>query len=320
MTKKYNTGLGKGLGALLPSTIEFSDKGFKFKALEPEEEETHGIIHLIDVSKIIRNPYQPRREFDHDELESLKNSIVEHGLITAISVRRALNGYEIIAGERRLRAVILAGLSKIPAYVQEDVTDLQMLEQAMEENLQRKDLNPIEEANGYNILIEECGLTQEQVARKFQKDRSTITNYLRLLKLPETIQESLRKQEISMGHARSLLALPDFKLMQLAWKEIIDKDLSVRAVETLVRDVLSGKVMLGQQASKKQTVKSKSSKPNVSPEVALILEDNENKLRHTYGTKVRINPKNEESGTIEFEFYTKDDLVRLLDLFHSASE
>ena len=155
MTKKLHTGLGKGLGALLPTSIEFSDHGFKFKAIESEEEETHGIIHLVDVSKIIKNPYQPRREFDPEELESLKNSILEHGVITAISVRRAMNGYELIAGERRLRAVMLAGLTKVPAFIQEDVSDLQMLEQALEENLQRKDLNPVEEAHGYNRLIEE---------------------------------------------------------------------------------------------------------------------------------------------------------------------
>lgn len=314
MTKKFNTGLGKGLGALLPSTIEFSDKGFKFKAAENEEEQSKGNIFLLDTSKIHKNPYQPRREFEPDALESLKNSIIEHGVIQPITVRRSPSGYELISGERRFRAVTLAGLTKIPAYVMEDVNDLQMLIYALEENLQRADLNPIEIANGYNRLIEECNVTQEEVARKFGKDRSTVTNFLRLLRLPELIQNSLRDTEISVGHARALLALTDQKQMLLVWKMTVDKALSVRAVENLVRDIQAGKIELTKSGPKSKKEK-KSSKPNVSSETALILEDSENKLRQILGTKVRINPKNEDSGVIEVEFYTKDDLERLIDLF-----
>jgi len=314
-TKKM-TGLGKGLGALLPSTVEFTEKGFKFKA--SEEEEAEGKMALLDVTRIKQNPYQPRKDFDPQGLEDLKNSIIEHGVIQPVTVRRSINGYELISGERRLRAVMSAGLSKIPAYILDDVTEIGMLAMALIENLQRENLNPIEVANGYNRLIEECSLTQEQVAQKVGKDRTTITNFLRLLKLPEKIQESLRKKEITMGHARALLALSDVKKMLYSWNHVVEKDLSVRDTETLARDIESGKLTDADSLTpKKKPAKShkRETKLNVSPETAVVLEDNERRLRHLYGTQVKINPKDEDSGTIEFEFYSKDDLDRLIDMF-----
>jgi len=306
--------LGKGLGALLPN-IEFSEKGFKFSS-EEREEGAKGNFALIDVIKIVQNPYQPRKEFDNRALEDLKKSIIDNGVIQPITVRRSINGYELISGERRLRASVMAGIKRIPAYILEVKSDIEMLELALIENVQREDLNPIESANGYQRLIEECNLTQEQVAVKIGKDRSTITNFLRLLRLPEKIQDGLRKREFSMGHARALLGLSDSRKMILAWQEILKKDLSVRATETLVKNMLSGKIILEKDANrKKEDTSIKDGKSHVSYDTALVLRENEKKLRYTFGTQVKISTKSNESGNIQFDFYSKDDFERLIELF-----
>jgi len=316
MQQKKNTGLGKGLGALLPS-IEFSDHGFKFH----DEEEPSSKLTEIEISKIVHNPYQPRKEFEPQALDDLKNSILEHGVIQPITVRRAVNGYELIFGERRLRAATAAGLVKIPAYIRENVSDIDMLELALIENVQREDLNAIEIASSYQRLIEECNYTQEQVARKVGKDRTTVTNFIRLLRLPEKVQESLRKKEISNGHARSLLALSKETDIIPAWTAIIDSNLSVRATEQLVKDVEAGIVVFrpfGKVVRKEfpKEKKRKQPKDNVSPETAAQLEEDENILRQKFGTQVRIQPKSEYSGSIEFEFYTIDDYSRLIEMFN----
>ena len=242
--KPKKSALGKGLGALLPN-IEFYDKGFKFTDDEDiiESKNEHNLTE-IPISKIVFNPYQPRRNFDEKALEELKNSIIENGVISPITVRRSVNGYELIAGERRLRASVMAGLEKIPAYIREIDDSANLLQLALIENLQREDLNPIEIANGYQRLIEEHNLTQEQVAIKMGKDRSTITNFLRLLKLPQKIQDSLSKGEITTGHARALLPLSNSESMIFAWKEIIKNGLSVRATENLVKDIIANKIKL----------------------------------------------------------------------------
>lgn len=313
-SKKLHTGLGKGLGALIPS-VEFSDKGFKFKP----EETTEGNFALIDTSKIQFNPYQPRKEFDPKALEELKNSIKEQGVIQPITVRRAPDGYELISGERRTRATIAAGLNKIPAYILDNVSDVQMLEIALIENVQRENLNPIEIASGYHQLIEECNLTQEQVAHKVGKDRSTVTNFLRLLRLPEKVQDSLRKKVISMGHARALVAMNSVDEIEKAWNRIVTQNLSVRATEAMVRDMESGKFTEGEsQKQNGSAARRTNGKETVSPETALILEDNEKLLRQIYATQVKITPKNESQGTIEFEFYSIDEFERLVDIFSSV--
>lgn len=310
--KKAKPGLGKGLGALLPS-IEYSDKGFKFKPKDEQKQGGGESTPMISLSDIKTNPYQPRKEFDAQALEDLKISILEHGVIQPITVRRAVDGYELIAGERRFRASTEAGLDKIPAYIIDVENGSTMLEIALIENVQRENLNPIEVANGYQRLIEECHLTQEQLAAKVGKDRTTVTNFLRLLRLPEKIQESLRKKEITMGHARALLACAEQKNMLLAWHEVINNALSVRATETLAKEIESGKIKPGENNKPQK----KEPKAIITPEEAYVLADNENKLRHIYGTQVKIQPKTKESGSIEFEFYSKDDLERLLDLFSS---
>lgn len=310
MTKstKMKTGLGKGLGALIPS-VEFSaDRGFTVSKDESNENSIN-ILSIIEVSKIRANPYQPRQDFDENALEDLKKSILKHGLITPITVRRSINGYELISGERRLRAHQLGEIETIPAYVLEVNTPIEMLELAMIENIQREDLNPIETAHGYKRLIEEFNYTQEQVAERVGKERSTVTNFLRLLKLPENLQEALRAREISMGHARALLALSDVAKMIWAGNEIISKKLSVRDTESLVKQIETG----AQAQNSKAKVNSK--KDIISAEVKAVLDEKADNLRKSFGTQVRITPRSKESGTIEFEFYSANDLERLFELF-----
>ncbi len=313
--EKVKHGLGKGLGALIP-TVEFSkDKGFKLapKVEEEESPSEQSLAKLIDVDKIKKNPYQPRTEFDAEELENLKNSIIAHGLISPIAVRYSINGYELISGERRLRAFILAGMKKITAYIINVKSDEEMLELAIIENVQRENLNPIEVAHGYNRLIEEYKYTQEQVAERVGKDRSTVTNFLRLLRLPDSVQDMLRGKKISMGHARALLGINDKSHIIAAAKEIIDKGLSVRATETLVKDIEIGKVKFAFDGKKITTQKEK--KEIVEKEVALQLEEIENRLRQQFGTNVRVIPKTKTTGIVEFEFYSIDDFDRLIELF-----
>lgn len=311
MSKKIQTGLGKGLSALLPTNIKFSEKGFQFTSEEDQIEDSR--LALIDLSKIENNPYQPRKSFDSQALEDLKNSILQNGVIQAITVRRSVSGYELISGERRVKASLAAGLKKIPAYILENISDYQMLEIALIENLQRENLNPIEIASGYQRLIEECNLTQEQVAEKVSKDRSTVTNFLRLLKLPEKIQESLRNKEISMGHAKALLGITDSVKLLESWEKVIQDELSVRATEILVRDIELGNS--NKPITKKPTLFKNPNKPNVSPETSAVLKDTEDRLRHIFATNVKIQPKDEESGTIEIDFYSKDDFGRIIELF-----
>lgn len=317
-SKKIKPGLGKGLEALLPS-IEYREKGFKVRDEDGERKESRvsGTMASIDVNKIHHNPYQPRHDFDEKALEDLKNSIIEHGVIQPVTVRRDIRGYELISGERRLRATISAGFEKIPAYVLDIDSGVESLELALIENIQREDLNPIEVANGYQRLIEECNLKQEEVAAKVGKDRSTVTNFLRLLRLPEKIQDSLRRKETSMGHARSLLGLSSQKRMLLVWQEVQEAGLSVRQTEKLVKDIESGLLDIEENGKVRKKKKQPKADPKdkISAEIAAVLEETEDKLRHLFGTQVKINPKSEESGVIEMEFYSKDDLERILDMF-----
>ncbi|TAL69427.1 MAG: ParB/RepB/Spo0J family partition protein [Bacteroidetes bacterium] len=312
------TGLGKGLGALLPS-IEYTDKGFKFA--EDDKEERQGNFVLVEIAKINYNPYQPRKDFDKESLDGLKSSILEHGLLNPITVRRSVNGYELIAGERRLRAMVAGGMEKVPAIVLDVDESTDSIVLALIENVQREDLNPIETAYGYKTLMDECQLTQEEVATKVGKDRSTITNFLRLIRLPEDIQESIRKRQLSMGHARALLGLTNPKRMSLVWKQILEKGLSVRDTENLVRDVESGKITIGKDGISAGTeTKEAAKKLKISDEVAIILREQEDKLRHLFGTEVKIRTKTKETGSIEFEFYSSNDFERLIELFTSIEE
>ena len=282
MTRKP---LGRGLSALL------SAEG---TATAPEQ--TNDVrIDLIDPGFS-----QPRTIFDEASLNELAKSIIANGVVQPILLRPKGERFELIAGERRWRAAERAGLTRIPAVVRE-VSDDKVLEIALIENIQREDLNPIEEASAYKKLIDTLGLTQETVAEKVGRDRSYVTNYLRLLKLPQDIQELLQRGKISTGHARTLLALEDVGVQRRIARKIIDQDLSVRSTEQLVRS--AGQAVRGRRIA-----------PSASP-VDPNARAAETKLRRQFGTKVRILQAHSNSpGKIELEFYNDTDLARLFDL------
>ncbi|MGA9406692.1 MAG: ParB/RepB/Spo0J family partition protein [Bacteroidota bacterium] len=296
---KTKSVLGKGLSALIPRA-PLHEEPISPDAL-PKDEGSDNVIVAIEVSKVRPNPYQPRLTFHPESLDELKRSIIEKGIIQPITVRRVAEGnYELISGERRIRASQEAGLTTIPAYVIKVSSDEEMLELALVENLQREHLNPLEIAVSYQRLIDECRLTQEEVAQKIGKDRTTVTNFLRLLKLPEKIKDSLSNDEISMGHARALITLPDEKIQLRVHERIVKHGLSVRNVESLVRNF-----------GKKPEKKSHSSSSTRSDGSFQTIET---RLRQTFGTKVTIRKQQGGSGEIVIEYYNPGDLDRLLEI------
>jgi ParB-like partition proteins len=251
----------------------------------------------VDVDLIDPGSEQPRTRFDEEALERLTVSIKEHGVVQPILVRRRGNRFELIAGERRWRAAQRAGISKIPVVVR-DVADGDLLEIALTENVQREDLNPIEEAQAYQKLIERVGLTQEALAARFGRDRSYITNYLRLLRLPEDVQHLVEEGRLSTGHARTVLGLPHRDQQRRAARHVIEKGLSVRATEALVRKSLG-------TGSENSTRKATTS---VDPNVRAA----ETKLRRALGTQVRIiQGTTDGPGRIEIAFFNNQDLDRV---------
>lgn len=284
--------LGRGLDALIP-TFQTEDM--------PQGEAP---VNEIDIHKIKPNPYQPRREFLQEELEELAQSIRERGLITPITVTERNNEYILVAGERRTRACKILGYDTIPAYFREVESDEELMELALIENVQRENLNAIEEAMAYRALIERYGLSQETVAERIGKKRTTITNSLRLLKLPEEIRESLVKNEITSGHARAILAADTAQSMIKAWKQIVHKGLSVRDAEKLTR-----------KKEDEEGNKEKVEVPVAKDSAVLKLE---NSLQQTLGTKVRIKHKN-PGGTVEISYYSAEDLERILDIVISGA-
>jgi ParB family chromosome partitioning protein len=250
----------------------------------------------IPLAELESNPLQPRRHFDQAALEELAATIRAHGVLTPVVVRRSPHGYQVVAGERRVRAARLAGLTRVPAIVRE-ASNAQALEMALVENLQREDLNPLEAAEAYQRLIEEFALTQEEVAQRVGRDRSSVTNALRLLKLPRRIREDVAAGALSEGHARALLGL-DRQADQLKARElIVNKGLSVRAAEAMVRRLKRGD---GRGAPRPAAAN-----PN--------LADLEDQLRQALGTKVRI-ARAGPGGTIEISFFSDEDLSRLVEL------
>jgi ParB family chromosome partitioning protein len=302
-------GLGKGLGALIPKPEPKETDAVQTPSTQSADA---GVAH-VDITKIRPNRFQPRVDFDPTALEELTSSIREKGVIQPVTVRRIPGGYELVAGERRVRASIEAGLANIPAYVLDVGTDADMLELAIIENVQRENLNPIEVALGYERLIQECGLTQEEVAEKVGKDRSTVTNFLRLLKLGTAAQEALRSRSLTMGHARALLGISMPEIQDELVREIEKRQLSVRATEQLVKDITAGK---GKDKSKRSGAKTTASGSGERPEVTTTLTDIEAQLRTVFGTQVHVRTKNDSgSGSIEIVFYSLEDLERLIELF-----
>jgi len=254
------------------------------------------IFQEVEISKIQFNPYQPRRNFDDKNIEELAESIKINGVIQPITLRKTETGFQLVSGERRIRAALKAGLTKIPAFIISVDEDYKMLEMALIENIQREDLNPIDLANGFKKLAEEFHFTQEEIAHRVGKDRSTITNIIRLLKLPIVVQDSLRKGEISIGHAKVLLSLDNDELIKQAWKKIIENNLSVRQTEKLITSLLTNKPK--ETKPKKITVDSN-------------LRYFEQEISKTIGTKVKIEDRNKK-GKIIIEYYGKEDFERIV--------
>jgi ParB family transcriptional regulator, chromosome partitioning protein len=309
--------LGKGLGALLPSGPgQDETRGEPEAGAYPttrlynldERVRLLGRVADLDVDAIRPNPYQPRLHFDEGALEELAESIRQLGIIQPITVRALGNGrFEVISGERRLRASRLAGLPRIPAYVREADTEA-MLEMAIVENVQREDLNPIEVALGYQRLMEECRLTQEQVAERVGKNRTTVTNHLRLLRLPPSIQASIREGTVTTGHAKMLVAVEDEAAQQKMHLEILSRGLSVRDVERLVRDFHR------REEARLQPDLFESPKNEPPRRDDLEIERVAAQIRTQLSTNVQIKHKSDGSGRIEIAYYSLDDLERVLEL------
>lgn len=280
--------LGRGLEELFNSEVlDYSSVEEKIVSETPKDE-----ITMVDLSELRSNPYQPRKIFDEQALEELANSIKEHGVFQPIIVKKSIKGYEIIAGERRVKASLMAGLTQIPAIVR-DFNDTQMMEIALLENLQRENLTAIEEATAYKKLQETLGLTQEELAKRLGKSRSHITNMLGLLTLPDTIQEDISAKKITMGHARVISKLDDYNQQQELVDKVINEGISVRQLEELAKET--------------EIVKTNPQKPRIEREdneYAYIQEEMSEKL----GTKVII-----KKNKIEISFVNGNDLNRLLE-------
>ena len=287
--------LGRGLEALIRPKTE-RKKSQIVRSAPPEKPG----VTKIPIKSIKPNPNQPRRDFDENTLAELAASIKEKGVVTPITVREGDNGYDLVAGERRWRAAKKLRLRDIPAYVVVIKNDAEMMEMALIENIQREDLNPLEESEAYAVLNSKFGLSHSAIAKSVGKKRVTVTNALRLLKLPPEIRKSIRVGEISGGHGRAILQAKTAPAMTRLWKKIVTKELSVRAAETLVK---SG----SKSAKKKKVIQIKS-----SPQIRAV----ENQLIEKLGTKVKLSP-GKKGGSIEISYFSNEDLDRILDLFES---
>ena len=300
--------LGKGLSALLPEQPAApADGGSRTRLYNFEERRRlAGRVADLDVEAIRPNPYQPRKDFDEAALDELAASIAQLGIIQPLTVRALGDGrYELISGERRLRASRRAGLKRVPAYIREADTEA-MLEMAIVENVQREDLNPVEVALGYQRLMEEVGLTQEQVAEKVGKGRSTVANVLRLLKLPPRVLASLREGTLSSGHARTLVSIEDESELLALHRQTIDEGLSVREVERRARALRDGPAPAARKTDPAPA-------PPLPDRDRLQVEAMEARLRDRVATQVSVRHKPDGTGTIEIAYYSVDDLERVID-------
>ena len=307
------TGLGKGLGAIFGDEVmesaaeeqEAKHQAKSKKAQDPEKKEEDSDIGkelMVKVTSIEPNREQPRKDFNEEAMGELAESMKVYGVLQPLLVQKKGDYYEIIAGERRWRAAKLAGLKEVPVVIRE-YTKQQTMEIALIENVQREDLNPIEEAKAYQRLIQEFELKQEEIAARVGKSRVTITNSMRLLKLDERVQEMLIQNQITGGHARALLTVEDGELQYKLAGKIIAENLSVREIEKIVKSL-----------SKKKNPKEK----NVEDEsLALIFRDLEERMKSAMGTKVSINRKDKNKGRVEIEYYSESELERIVELIES---
>jgi len=280
--------LGKGIEALIPDFVEDLSKG----------EDSNGSLNLL-IDEVFPNHLQPRKTFDDEKFNELERSIREHGVLQPIIVQKSVSGYELIVGERRWRASKKAGLKKIPAVIRE-VTDLESLELALIENLNRQDLNPIEEADGYERLAKDFGLTQEKIAKRMGKSRESVANIMRLLKLPRQVQQDMISGRLTMGHGRALLGLKSEQEILFLRKKIVDQSLNVRATEIQVN-----------------LLKHKSEEPKRGTKTNkdIFIRNLQIELERKLGTKVDI-ATNQKGGKVVIKYYSNDDLERIIKMFN----
>ena len=293
--KGLGKGLGKGIDAMIPVNDKVAKKAEKEITVTPTDDQAV----MVPINKVEPNKEQPRKNFNEDALLELSESIKQMGIIQPIVVQDRETFYEIIAGERRWRAAMKAGLKKVPVIIKH-YTEQEIVEISLIENIQREDLNPIEEAFAYKRLLEEFNLKQDEVAERVSKSRTAVTNSIRLLKLDERVQQMVIDDMIQTGHARTLLGIADSEEQYLMAQKVFDEKLSVRETEKLVK--------------KSQQEKPVAEKPKLDKQLEVIYQDMEEKMKKALGTKVSINAKDENKGKIEIEYYTKDDLEKIIDL------
>ncbi len=316
MAARKKGGLGKGIDALISPTVkkEVDKEKIIEKVIEkPIEKVVEKIVEKpielrLKIDEIEPNRLQPRKNFDEDALQELSESIKQFGLIQPIIVKNQGSYYEIVAGERRWRAARIAGLKEVPVIVKE-YDDRESMEIAIVENLQREDLNPIEEAQAYRRLIEEFGLKQDEAAQRVSKSRTAVTNAMRLLKLDERVQQMVIDDMISGGHARTLLAIEDKEEQYAMAMLVFDNKMSVRETEKLVRNYL-----------KKDEDKKTSEKEKDFSQMETIYHQLEERMKSVIGTKVAIHSRNYKKGKIEIEYYSNDELERIIDLIESVKQ
>lgn len=294
-------GLGKGLDSMIPKKIVQPKVNEEKKVVKEKNDVSRET--LIKISDIEPNKEQPRRKFNEDALQDLADSIKQYGVLQPLLLQKKGKYYEIIAGERRWRAARIAGLKEIPAIIKE-FTSQEILEVALIENIQREDLNPIEEAQAFQKLISDFKMKQDELAERVSKSRTAITNSMRLLKLCKEVQEMLIDDLISSGHARALIPIEDVELQKTIANQVMDQGLSVRETESLVRKLLSDK------PTKKKKDKIES----------IIYKDLEEKIKSVMGTKVSIQKKSKNKGKIEIEYYSEDDLNRIYEMLMSIEQ
>ncbi len=303
MAAKGKGGLGKGLDALIPTGSKAGGKNDAVPSvLDAKEGEA---IVIVKWSKVEPNRDQPRKHFNEDELQELADNIKQHGILNPIIVQDRKDHYEIVAGERRWRAAQIAGLKEVPVIIRH-YTEQEIAEIALIDNIQRKDLNPIEEALAYKKLLEEFNMKQDEVAEKVSKSRSAVTNSIRLLKLCDNVQQMIIEELISEGAARALIPVDDPDVQYELAQQILDKGLNVRDVEKMVKDL--GKTAIKKNKNKKDEA------------LDTIYREYEEKLKKAVGTKVEIAAKGDGSGKLEIDFYSHDDLDRITSLLTAISK
>lgn len=320
-TKKRRGGLGRGLDALIPDMSEeekeneeITDESGETTSFVSDQENhkewqneamAHGRMKMVRMTQIEPNQNQPRKNFDEEKLNELAQSIQENGLLEPILVQIKGDHYEIVAGERRWRACHIAGLKEIPVIIKE-YSDQDQVEISLIENIQREDLNPIEEAKAYQKLSDEFHLSQEEIAKKVSKDRASVANTMRLLKLAETVQEMVANGELSMGQARALITVEDKELQIELAKRIVEEKLSVREVEKLIRSLTNEKT----EKTKKQIQ---------DPASSAIYRDIENQMKSSLGMKVELKPKGKNGGKLEITFSSEEELEKLMECLIGSS-